>query len=64
MREDQIPSQDPDISESIGAEDYVLGRPYRASAAPDPAAYSRGWSDAAQAEIEQHPTETGDVNEH
>jgi hypothetical protein len=44
---------DPDISESMGVEDYTLDRPNRADSAPDPSAYARGWSQAALAEAEQ-----------
>jgi hypothetical protein len=38
---------EPDISESMGIEDYALDRPDRASEAPSPILYRQGWDFAA-----------------
>ena len=40
-------SEAPDISESMGIEDYTLDRPNRASEAPSPVLYRQGWDFAA-----------------
>lgn len=56
----EIPAA-PDISESMGIEDYTLDRPNRAAQAPSPYLYRQGWEFAvAEDERRRAAQENGD----